>query len=105
MERVYPPSVEVILEKLERRTLPVRPRIGGDSEVLERIVKTEVEPPSVEVEALPDEFSRLKDLITEEVVPETPDGVFTARVRVNLPEGHARIVGNQTVLVRIQFRK
>jgi YbbR domain-containing protein len=105
VERVYPPSVEVVLEKLERRTVPVRPRIGGDPEVLARIEKTEAEPPSVEVEALPKEFSRLKVLTTEEVVPETPEGVFTARVRVNLPEGHARIVGNPTVLVRIRFRK
>jgi YbbR domain-containing protein len=105
VERVYPPSVEVVLKKLERRTVPVHPRIEGDSEVLARIVKTEVEPTSVEVEALPEELSRLKALTTEEVVPETPEGVYTARVRVNLPEGHAKIVGNQTVLVRIQFRK
>jgi hypothetical protein len=88
-----------------RRTVPVRPRIGGDSEILARIENTVAEPPSVEVEALPEEFSRLKVLTTEEVVPETPEGVFTARVRVNLPEGHAKIVGNPTVLVRIQFRK
>jgi YbbR domain-containing protein len=105
VERVYPSSVEVILEKLERKTVPVRPRIGGDSETLAKIVKTEVEPASVEVEALPKELSRLETLTTEEVVPETPEGIFTARVRVNLPEGHAKIVGNQTVLVRIQFQK
>ena len=78
---------------------------GGISRIRAKIAKTDVDPPSLEVEALPEEFTRIKSLPTEEVVPETSVGVFTARVRVNLPEGHAKIVGNSTVLVRIEFRK
>ena len=105
VERVYPASVEVILEKLERKTVPVLPQIKASSRVRARIVKTEVDPPSLEVEALPDELSRLKTLATEEIAPETTVGVFTARARVNLPEGHAKIVGNPDVLVTIHFRK
>jgi len=105
VERVYPASVEVVLEKLERRTVPVFPQVGGASKVRARIAKTEVDPPSLEVEALPDEFSRLKTLTTEEIEPGTTEGVFTARARVNLPEGHAKIVGNPIVLVTIHFRK
>jgi len=105
VERVYPGSIEVVLEKLVRRTVPVLPRIGGTSEIRARIVKTEVDPPSLEVEALPGELSRLKTLTTEEINPEKAEGVFTAKVRVNLPEGHAKIVGNPTVLVTIEFRK
>jgi hypothetical protein len=50
-------------------------------------------------------LSRLKTLTTEEVNPEKAEGVFTSKVRVNLPEGHAKIVGNPTVLVTIEFRK
>jgi len=105
MERVYPASIEVNLEKLERKTLPVLPQIKASSRVRARIVKTEVDPPSLEVEALPDELSRLKTLATEEIVPEMTEGVFTARARVNLLEGHAKIVGNPNVLVTIHFRK
>ena len=105
VERVYPASVEVVLEKLERRIVPVLPQVGGASKVRARIAKTEVDPPSLEVEALPDEFSRLKMLTTEEIEPGTTEGVFTARARVNLPEGHAKIVGNPIVLVTIHFRK
>ena len=105
VERVYPSSVEVVLEKLERKTVPVLPQVGGASKVRARIAKTEVDPPSLEVEALPDEFSRLKMLTTEEIEPGTTKGVFTARARVNLPEGHAKIVGNPSVLVTIHFRK
>ena len=105
VERVYPASVEVVLEKLERRIVPVLPQVGGASKVRARIAKTEVDPPSLEVEALPDEFSRLKTLTTEEIEPGTTEGVFTARARVNLPEGHAKIVGNPNVLVTIHFRK
>jgi YbbR domain-containing protein len=105
VERVYPAYIEVVLEKLERKTVPVLPQIKASSKVRDRIAKIDVDPPSLEVEALPDEFSRLKTLTTEEVAPETTEGVFTARARVNLPEGHARIVGNQSVLVTIHFRK
>jgi YbbR domain-containing protein len=105
VEQVYPAYVEVVLEKLERKTVPVLPQIKAPSRVRDRIAKTEVDPPSLEVEALPDEFSRLKTLTTEEIAPETTEGVFTARARVNLPEGHAKIVGNPNVLVTIHFRK
>ncbi len=105
VERVYPAYVEVMLEKLERKTVPVLPQIKAPPRVRDRIAKTEVDPPSLEVEALPDEFSRLKTLTTEEIAPETTEGVFTARARVNLPEGHAKIVGNPNVLVTIHFRK
>ena len=105
VERVYPAYVMVMLEKLERKTVPVLPQIKVPSRVRARIAKTEVDPPSLEVEALPDEFSRLKTLTTEEIAPETTEGVFTARARVNLPEGHAKIVGNPNVLVTIHFRK
>ena len=105
VERVYPRSIEIVLERLERKTVPVIPQIGGSEKIRARIEKTVVDPPSLEVEALPDEISRLKALNTEEVVPETSEGLFTAKVRVNLPEGHARILGDSTVLVTIQFRK
>jgi YbbR domain-containing protein len=105
VERVYPAYVEVVLEKLERKTVPVLPEIKASSKVRDRIASTEVDPPSLEVEALPDEFSRLKTLTTEEIAPGTTEGVFTARARVNLPEGHAKIVGNPNVLVTIHFRK
>lgn len=105
VERVYPGSIEVVLEKLVRKTVPVRARIGGTPGIRDRIAKTEVDPPSLEVEALPGELSRLKTLTTEEIIPEKTEGVFTSKVRVNLPEGHAKIVGNPTVLVTIEFRK
>jgi len=105
VDRVYPSSVEVVLEKLVRKTLPVIPRIGGSSDIRSKIEKKEVSPPSVEVEALPGELERLTILSTEEIVPEKAEGVFTAKVRVILPEGHARIVGNPDVLVTIHFRK
>jgi len=105
VERVYPGSIEVVLEKLVRRTVPVLPQIGGTSKVRALIVKTEVDPPSLEVEALPRELSHLKTLATEEIIPEKAEGVFRSKVRVNLPEGHAKIVGNPNVLVTIEFRK
>ncbi len=102
--RIYPESVEVVLAKLERRSLPVTARIAGDSRLKSRIAKITVDPPTLQVEALPEEFTRLKSLSTEELSPESPEGVFSARVRVDLPEGHAKIVGNSNVRVTVQFR-
>ncbi len=102
--RVYPSSVDVVLEVVERRRIPVVARIGGGPEVRDRIAETVVDPPALEVEALPAEFSRIRTLQTEEVVPEVTRGVYTARVRVDLEEGRATIVGSPTVRVTLKFR-
>lgn len=102
--RIYPDSVEVALDRLETRSLPVTARIAGDARLRSRITKITVDPPTLQVEALPDDFVRLKSLVTEEVSPGSPEGVFSTRVRVDLPEGHAKIVGNSNVRVTVQFR-
>jgi YbbR domain-containing protein len=102
--RITPDSVEVALAKLERRRLPVSARISGSARLKSRIARVTVDPPELEVEGLPDDFSRLKTLWTEELSPDDPKGVFSARARVDLAEGHAKIVGNSTVRVTVQFR-
>lgn len=102
--RIHPDSVEVALARLERRRLPVSARIAGDSRLKSRIAKITVDPPELEVEALAADFSSLKSLSTEELSPERPEGVFSARARVDLAEGHAKIVGNSTVRVTVRFR-
>ncbi len=102
--RITPDSVEVALARLERRRLPVSARIAGSARLRSRIARVAVDPPQLEVEGLPDDFARLKMLETEEVSPESAEGVYSARVRVDLPEGHAKIVGNSTVRVTVQFR-
>jgi hypothetical protein len=105
VQRIFPPSIEVILDRTERRMVPVSARIGGGSAVRRRVAKMEIDPPSVEVEALPDEFSRMPVIYTEEVSPEWTDGEYSAIARVETREAHAKIVGNPNVRVKIQFRK
>ena len=105
VQRIFPPSIEVILDRTERRTVPVSARIGGGAAVRRRVAKVEIDPPSVEVEALPEEFSRMQVVYTEEVVPERTDGAYSAIARVETREAHAKIVGNPNVRVKIQFRK
>jgi hypothetical protein len=105
VQRIFPSSVEVILEKTERRVVPVVARIGGTQAVRRKVAKVEVDPPAVEVEALPEEFSRMPVVHTEEVAPDRDTDVFSAQVRVELREPHAKIVGSPNVRVRIQFRK
>ena len=105
VQRSFPSSIEVVLEKTERRAVPVSARVGGGPAVRRRIAKVEIDPPSMEIEALPEEFSRMPVVYTEEVVPERPEGVQTAIARVETREPHARIVGDPNVRVKIHFRK
>lgn len=103
VQRIYPGSVEVSLERLERKRLPVAARIGGSQKMKRKIVETRVDPPEVEVEALPGDFSRLRTLVTEEVVPDVAKGLYSAKARVELPVEHAKIVGTSTVQVTVRF--
>jgi YbbR domain-containing protein len=105
VQRIFPSSIEVIIDRTERRTVPVSARIGGGPAVRRRVAKVEIDPPSVEVEALPEEFSRMPVVYTEEVVPEGTEGAYSAIARVETREPHAKIVGNPNVRVKIQFRK
>ena len=105
VQRISPPSIEVILDRTERRAVPVSARIGGGAAVRRRIAKVEIDPPSVEVEALPEEFTRMPVVYTEEVVPERTEGAYLAIARVETREAYAKIVGNPNVRVKIQFRK
>jgi hypothetical protein len=105
VQRIYPSSIEVILDRTERRMVAVAARIGGGAAVRKRISKVEIDPPSVEVEALPEEFARMPVVYVEEVVPDRTDGVYSTIVRVETREAHAKIVGNPNVRVKIEFRK
>jgi len=104
VQRIYPPSIEVILDRTERRVVPVFARIGGGQALKKKVAKVEVDPPALEIEALPEEFPRMKAVYTEEIVPDRDTGSFSASARVELREPHAKIVGSPNVRVRIQFR-
>ena len=105
VQRIFPSSIEVVLDRTERRVVPVLPRIGGGSAVRNRIARVEVDPPTLEVEALPEEFSRIPSVSTEEISPDPDGGTYATTARVELREPHAKIVGNPNVRVKVQFRK
>ena len=105
VQRIFPSSIEVVLDRTERRTVPVSVRIGGGAAVRRRVANVEIDPPSVEVEALPEEFSRMQVVYTEEVVPERTEGTHSAIARVETREPHAKIVGDPNVRLKIHFRK
>jgi YbbR domain-containing protein len=105
VQRIFPSSVEVVLEKTERRVVPVIARVGGGQAIRQKVTKVEVDPPAVEIEALPEEFTRLSAVYTEEVVPDRDAELFSAPARVELREPHAKIVGDPNVRVKIHFRK
>ncbi|HZW35588.1 MAG: CdaR family protein [Deltaproteobacteria bacterium] len=105
VQHVYPATIDVYLERLESRSLPVFVRFIGVSEARRRVSKIEILPSTLEVEALPDDFARLKSLPAPVLLPETGADSFTENVRVELREGHAKIVGNSIVRVTVHFRK
>ena len=105
VQRIFPASVDVVLVRTERRSVPVSVRLGGEGALRRRVAKVEIDPPSLEVEALPEEFARMPVLYTEEVVPGRTDGVFSGIARVETRETHAKIVGNPNVRIKIHFRK
>ena len=104
VQRIFPSSIEVVLDRTERRVVPVVPRIGGGSAVRKRIARVEVDPPTMEVEALPEEFSRILSVPTEEITPDVEGGTVAVTARVELREPHAKIVGSPNVRVKIRFR-
>lgn len=105
VQRIYPNTIDVYLERLERKKLPVVARFNGWAEARRRISKVEIVPPTLEVEALPDDFARLRNLSAIVSPPEAGTDTFTENVRVDLREGHAKIVGNPAVRVTVYFRK
>ena len=105
VQRIFPSSIEVILDRTERRVIPVSVRIGGGAAVRRRVAKVEVDPLSVEIEALPEVFTRMPVIYTEEVVPERTEGVLSVIARVETREPHAKIVGDPNMRVKIHFRK
>jgi YbbR domain-containing protein len=105
VQKIFPSSIEVILDRTERRMVAVAARIGGGAAVRKRVANVEIDPPSVEIEALPEEFARMPVIYTEEVVPNRTDSDFSAIARVETREPHAKIVGSPNVRVKIQFRK
>ena len=105
VQRIYPSSIEVILDRTERRMVRVAARIGGGDEGRKRVAKVEIDPPSIEIEALPEEFARMPVVYTEEVLPDRTNGTYSAIARVETREPHAKIVGNPNVRVKIEFRK
>jgi len=105
VQRIFPSSIEVILDRTERRIVPVVARIGGGSALRRRIARVEVDPRTLEVEALPEEFSRIPAAYTEEILPDVGGDAFSTTARVELREPHAKIVGSPNVRVKILFRK
>ncbi|TSA00350.1 MAG: hypothetical protein D4R80_01340 [Deltaproteobacteria bacterium] len=105
VQKIFPSSIEVFLDRTERRMVAVAARIGGGTAVRKRVANVEIDPPSVEVEALPEEFSRMPVIYTEEVLPDQTDGDYSAIARVETREPHAKILGSPNVRVKIQFRK
>ncbi|HEY5996663.1 MAG TPA: hypothetical protein VIU29_06555 [Candidatus Deferrimicrobiaceae bacterium] len=102
--RIYPTAVEVMLERLERRRLPVHAHIVASPQVRGKIAQVEVVPPAVEVEAPPAAFSQVSALSTEGIVPGKAKGLYSTQARVELWTVHAKIVGDPVVRVIIRFR-
>jgi len=103
IQRVFPQAVDVVLDWTERRNIPVSVKIKELKLIQHRIRSIEVEPQEVEVEALPEEFSRMPVAYTQEIEVEPGVGIFTTVARVELAEAHAKITSDPNVRIKIHF--
>jgi hypothetical protein len=105
VERIFPQEIDVVLERTERRFIPVSLRLTGGKSLRSRVRNIEIDPPEVEVEALSAEFSRMPVAYTEEILLEPDVDTLSAVARVELREPHAKIIGEKNVRVKIHFRQ
>ena len=105
VQRIFPDTIDVVLERTERRTIPVSLRIKGGKALRNRIRNVEIDPQEIAVEALPAEFTRMQVAYTEEIELEPDVDTFTTVARVELREAHAKIIGDPNVRVKIHFRQ
>lgn len=105
VQRIFPQAVEVVLARTERRRIPVSVRMKGGSALRSRIASIEYEPKEIEVEALPEEFTRMPFAYTEEIAPDPGTDTYEAEARVDLREPHAKISGDRYIRVKIRFRR
>ena len=105
VQRIFPQAVDVVLEQTERRSIPVSARIKRLKLIQHRISGIEIEPREVEVEALPEEFSRMPVAYTQEIEIEPGILMFTTVARVELAEAHAKITSDPNVRVTIRFHR
>jgi len=105
VQRIFPQNIDVVLERTERRSIPVSLRIKGGKALRNRIRNVEIDPREIAVEALPAEFTRMQVAYTEEIELEPDVDTFTTVARVELREAHAKIIGDPNVRVKIYFRQ
>ncbi len=101
----YPESVEVILEKYERKTVPVRVRFTRNSRWKEKVEKIIVEPPTVTIEGPEIELKHIKRVYTEAIDLSKLANVGDFVIPLALKGRFVTPVGDGTVRVKIVLKK
>jgi YbbR domain-containing protein len=102
--RIFPPVVEIRLEKLYRKTIPVHVTLRLPSDAARRPPRVEVDPPAAVVEATAAELEQIRAVETEELFVDPGSGPSSTEATLSPPGGHARILEPRTVRVRVIFR-
>jgi YbbR domain-containing protein len=105
VSRIFPPVIEIHLEKVLRRTLPVLPNVSLPPGLPERPFRVEADPPVALVEATAADIARIRAVETEPVYPDRNTGSYTTDASLEAPGGHAKILEPRTVRVRVTFRE
>ena len=101
--KIVPGDLNIVLKETERRKIKVSTKIKGWGLIQHRIRNVEIEPREIEVEALPEEFTRIPVVYTREIEVEPGPEAFTTVSRVELKEGNAKIIGSPDVRIKIHF--
>jgi YbbR domain-containing protein len=101
---IYPESIEVILEKYIKKSVPVIPDIKDFSSIQDKIARLVVEPSSVTIEGPEVDLKNIARVKTEIVQPTRFKGEENISVPIKLEGRFVRSVGGGMVTVRIKFR-
>ena len=105
VQEIFPKAIDIVLERTERRGIPVSVKIKGWESIRHQIRTIEIDPSKVEVEALPKEFFRIPVVYTQEIEVNPATDIFTTDALVELSETHAKITSDPNIRVKIYLYK
>lgn len=105
MRGTYPEKVEIILEKQQRKSVPVKVNINNFDSLKEKIDEVVAKPSSVTIEGPEVELKNIGTVETEPVNPSGLSGEEDIVVPLKIQGRFVRVVGDGMVSVKIKFKK
>lgn len=103
--RISPAFVDVKLEQIIDKTVPLRPRLVGQLPVGFRLVAIKIEPERVVIQGAEGEVAAVSEVLTERIELETIKGNSELTVPLDYRGKYSQIKDTKEVKVRLQIKK